>query len=318
MERAATADRLDPRGAGRTRRTGRAVGSAHPWDTRGVPDNLAPRGLLAVFAHPDDESFGAAGVLAMAVRAGVPVTLVCATNGDLGGPDQAHEMDPEIRHRELRTAMAALGVGEPIFLGYNDSGMENWERRPDGFAQVDPEAVVGRLVSIIRQVAPGVVLTFDPGGVYGHPDHVAISERATAAYRRTSGLPDGPRFLYHQAIPRSGIEEMRRIDEAQATLRGTPPREPTEDELLQQRRIAELARPDEEITTVVDVRPVLDRKLAALAAHESQMRDGSWGQAPRELIERWLGSETFVRVDPPATPGLRETWLGGLPDGIAR
>ncbi len=289
-----------------------------PDTTASPPGGATARGLLAIFAHPDDESFGAAGVLAMAAAAGVPVTVVCATNGDLGGPDDAHEMDPEVRHRELRSAMSALGVGEPIFLDYNDSGMENWERRPDAFADVDPEEVVTRLVSIVREVKPTVVLTFDPGGIYGHPDHVAISARATEAYRRTAGTPGGPRFLYHQAIPRSGIEEMRRIEEAQAALRGTPPREPTEDERLQQRRFVEMARPDEEITTIVDVRPFLDRKLAALAAHASQMRDGSWGDAPRELLERWLGTETFVRVDPPLPPGNRETELSGLRDGLER
>lgn len=269
-------------------------------------------GLLAIYAHPDDESFGSAGVMALAVEAGVPVDLVCATDGDLGGPDHAHEMDAAVRHDELRQAMRTLGVGEPIFLGYHDSGMENWAPRSDGFAAVDAEEVVGRLVAIIRDIRPAVVLTFDPGGIYGHPDHVTISARATEAYRRTSGERGGPRVLYHQAIPRSGIEEMRRLEEARAASRGTPPREPTQDERIQQQRFMELARPDDEITTVVDVRPVIDRKLAALAAHASQMRDESLATAPREEMERWLGTETFVRVDPPPAPGTRETALDGL------
>ena len=272
-----------------------------------------PRGLLAIFAHPDDESFGVGGVLALAAARGVPTNLVCATDGDLGGEAGARELDRELRRAELREAMAALGVPEPIFLGYGDSGMENWPRPVECFATADAEEVVGRLETIIADLRPAVVLTFDPGGIYGHPDHVTASARATEAYRRAARRPGGPRVLYHQAIPRSGLAEMGRIQEAFAAMRGdaaSPP--PSEDDLLQQRRFVELARPDEEVTTIVDVRSVLDRKLAALAAHASQMRNGSWADAPREMVEQFLGWETFVRVDPPPVHGERETDLRGV------
>ncbi|HEY5496146.1 MAG TPA: PIG-L family deacetylase, partial [Candidatus Limnocylindrales bacterium] len=225
----------------------------------------------------------------------------------------ARELDRELRRAELREAMAALGVPEPIFLGYRDSGMENWPRPAECFANADAEEVVGRLETILADLRPAVVLTFDPGGIYGHPDHVTASARATEAYRRAARRPGGPRVLYHQAIPRSGLAEMGRIQEAFAAMRGgaaTPP--PSEDDLLQQRRFVELARPDEEVTTIVDVRSVLDRKLAALAAHASQMRNGSWADAPREMVEQFLGWETFVRVDPPPVHGERETDLRGV------
>jgi LmbE family N-acetylglucosaminyl deacetylase len=272
-----------------------------------------PRGLLAIFAHPDDESFGVAGVLALAAARGVPTNLVCATDGDLGGEVGARQLDPELRRAELREATAALGVSDPVFLGYHDSGMENWPRPADCLANADAEEVVGRLEAIIAQLRPDVVLTFDPGGIYGHPDHVTISARATEAYRRAAARLGGPRVLYHQAIPRSGLDQMGRLQEAFAAARGgsaaTPP---TEDDLLQQRRFVELSRPDEEVTTIIDVRSVLDRKLAALAAHASQMRDGSWANAPREMVEQFLGWETFVRVDPPPVPGERETGLRGV------
>jgi len=272
-----------------------------------------PRGLLAIFAHPDDESFGVGGVLALAAARGVPTNLVCATDGDLGGEAGARELDRELRHGELREAMAALGVPEPIFLGYRDSGMENWPRPADCLATADAEEVVGRLESILAELRPAVVLTFDPGGIYGHPDHVTISARATEAYRRAARRPGGPRVLYHQAILRSGLAEMGRLQEAFAALRGdATAAQPTEDDLLQQQRFVELARPDEEVTTIVDVRSVLDQKLAALAAHASQMRDGSWANAPREMVERFLGWETFVRVDPPPLQGERETDLRGV------
>jgi LmbE family N-acetylglucosaminyl deacetylase len=276
-------------------------------------DFRPPRGLLAIFAHPDDESFGVGGVMALAAARGVPTNLVCATDGDLGGEAGARDLDRELRRGELREAMAALGVAEPIFLGYRDSGMENWPRPADCLATADAEEVVARLESILAELRPAVVLTFDPGGIYGHPDHVTISARATEAYRRAAGRPGGPRVLYHQAIPRSGLAEMGRLQEAFAALRGdVVAAAPSEDDLLQQRRFVELARPDEEVTTIVDVRSVLDRKLAALAAHASQMRDGSWANAPRETVEQFLGRETFVRVDPPPLQGERETDLRGV------
>lgn len=272
-----------------------------------------PRGLVAIFAHPDDESFGVGGVLALAAAHGVPTNLVCATDGDLGGEAGARELDRDLRHGELREAMVALGVPEPIFLGYRDSGMESWPRPADCFANADAEEVVGRLEAILAEIRPAVVLTFDAGGIYGHPDHVTISARATEAYRRAAARPGGPSVLYHQAIPRSGLAEMGRLQEALAALRGdATPAPPSEDDLLQQRRLVELARPDEEVTTIVDVRSVLDRKLIALAAHASQMRGGSWSGAPREMVERFLGWETFVRVDPPPLRGERETHLRGV------
>jgi N-acetyl-1-D-myo-inositol-2-amino-2-deoxy-alpha-D-glucopyranoside deacetylase len=270
-----------------------------------------PRGLLAIFAHPDDESFSSGGVLALAAVEGHPVHLVCATDGDMGGGEGAREMDPEIRRGELRRAAEALGISPPVFLGYRDSGMEGWEKPAGCLALADPSEVTARLMAIIQELRPAVVLTFDPGGVYGHPDHTAISAHATAAFRATAGEPGGPRVLYHQALSRSDVARMGELDAAWQTLAGEEPREPTEDDLLQQRRLLELARPDEEITTIVDVSAVVARKLAALACHASQMGGQRWDRAPREMLDAWLGRETFVRVEPPA-PGERETALRGL------
>ena len=257
------------------------------------------RGLLAIFAHPDDESFGVGGVLALAATRGEPTNLVCATDGDLGGEAGARELDRDLRRGELRDAMKALGVPAPIFLGYRDSGMENWPRPAECYANADAEEVVGRLEAILADLRPAVVLTFDPGGIYGHPDHMAVSAHATEAYRRAARRPDGPRALYHVVIPRSGLAEMDRLQESFAATRGdTAAAPPTEDDLLQRRRFVEYARPDAEVTT--------------LAAHASQMRGGGWADAPRDVLEQFLGWETFVRVDPPPVPEERETDLRGV------
>lgn len=273
-----------------------------------------PRGLLAIFAHPDDETFGAGGVLALAASAGVPTWLVCATDGDLGGAEGARELDPTLRRGELRCAMTSLGAAEPVFLGYRDSGMEGWAK-PDGCLALAPaEEVVERLVAIVRDLRPTTILTFDPGGIYGHPDHVAISAHATAAFRRAAAEAGGPTTLYHQALSRSDLARWGEMEAQLAALRGDDPAdmaEPTEDDLLQRQRFVELARPDEDVTTEVDVRTVLDRKLAAFACHASQVRD-RWTGVPRDVLEAWLGRETFIRVEPPPLPGERETVLRGV------
>jgi LmbE family N-acetylglucosaminyl deacetylase len=286
-----------------------------------------PRGLLAIFAHPDDESFGAGGTLALAAAAGNPVWVLCATNGDQGGrPGEVgvdHAMDPEIRRAELACACRELGAAEPIFLGYRDSGMEGWGAPPGSLSLAPRDEVVDRMLAVIRRLSPAVVVTFDPGGVYGHPDHVACSAAATEAYRRARAEPGGPVALYQQALPRSAVAAMRAAmeEERRRSGRADPP---TEDELRQQQAFERLARPDEEITAVIDIRPTLDRKLAALACHDSQMRGQQWtdGEHRQELERRW-GQETFVRVDPPPAPGEHEDrfvsldWGGGEAGGAA-
>jgi LmbE family N-acetylglucosaminyl deacetylase len=278
------------------------------------PDVPAPRALLAIFAHPDDETFGAGGTMALAAAAGVPTWIVCATDGDQGGAEGARELDPELRRGELRCAMRALGVAEPIFLGYGDSGMEGWAKPAGCLALADEEEVVAGLVAVIRDLRPATIVTFDPGGIYGHPDHVTISARATSAFHQAAAEPGGPTTLYHQALARSDLAQWGEMEAAWAALRGEEPAEPKEpsaDDLLQQQRFVELARPDDEVTTHVDVRSVLERKLAAFGCHASQVRE-DWSLAPREMLEAWLGRETFVRVEPPPMLGERETALRGV------
>jgi LmbE family N-acetylglucosaminyl deacetylase len=280
-------------------------------DPRDTSKSAGPRGLLAIFAHPDDESFGAGGVMALASAAGNQVWVLCVTNGDQGGRpgemDVDHSLDPEIRREELRCACRALGVAEPIFLGYRDSGMEGWGAPDGSLSLADPAEVVERMLAVIRELRPATIVTFDPGGVYGHPDHVACSATATAAYRRAAAEPGGPVALYHQALPRSAIAAMRAGQEAARAASGEPEVEPSEDDRRQQEAFAKLARPDDEITTVVPITTVLERKFAALACHDSQMRGRRWDDAAtRAEMEAMFGRETFVRVDPPPAAGEME------------
>ena len=192
--------------------------------------------------------------MALAAAAGNPVWVLCVTNGDQGGrPGEMgvdHSLDPEIRLEELRCACSEMGIAEPIFLGYRDSGMEGWGAPEGSLALADPDEVVERMVEVIRRLRPAVIVTFDPGGIYGHPDHVKCSATATAAYRQAAAEPGGPIALYHQVMPRSRIAGMRAAMEEERRRSGdtTPP---SEDDLRQQEAFERLARPDEEITTIV-------------------------------------------------------------------
>lgn len=136
----------------------------------------APRRLMAVLAHPDDESLGFGGTLARYAREGVGTYVVTATRGERGryGDGEAHPGPEElgrIREKELRAAAHELGVQEVSFLDYLDGDLD----------RADPREAIGRIVTHLRRVQPQVVLTFDPGGAYGHPDHIAICQYTTAA-----------------------------------------------------------------------------------------------------------------------------------------
>src|SRR3989338_7858462 len=158
--------------------------------------------ILAIFAHPDDESFGAGGTLAKYAHGGADVFLICATSGEVGlisDPSLAtRDTLPHVREKELRAACAALGIREPIFLGYRDSGMAGTEdnHHPACLAMAPPQEVAGELVRWIRLLRPQVVITWDPSGGYGHPDHVAVHRHATEAFARAGdreGYPEHQR-----------------------------------------------------------------------------------------------------------------------------
>ena len=163
--------------------------------------------LLAVHAHPDDESSGTGGLLRLAAQQGHTTVLVTCTNGDLGDvKDRRLRLQPRenpadrqrlaaVRHAELQRATAILGVTHLYELGYHDSGMQGWETNtePHAFAEAGVEDVASRLVHIIRQHRPDVVVTYDEEGGYGHPDHIMahrVTMAALAAAAETSSIPE--------------------------------------------------------------------------------------------------------------------------------
>lgn len=265
------------------------------------------RRLLLIFAHPDDEAFSSAGTAAKLARSGGEVALICATRGEVGpnlAPDLAtRETLPQVRERELREAARILGIREVTFLGYRDGSL----------AAADPAEAVGRLVRAVRRVRPQAVLTFGPDGVYGHPDHVAVSGLATAAFHAADdaeafppaefGEPFRPARLWYVALPR---EESAGLFRALA--------EGSED---MRRWMADLGwenlgTPAAQIDAAVDVREVAEAKLRALRAHRTQVGEDPLAGMPAEAAERLLTVEHFRLAAGTPVPGRVDDLFAGL------
>lgn len=142
--------------------------------------------LMGVFAHPDDESMGAGGLLAKYADEGVDTYLVTATRGERGWFGDEHDYPGptalgEVRERELRAAAETLGVREVAILDYVDGQLD----------RAKPAAIVGEIAAHVRRIRPHVVVTFDPNGAYGHPDHIAVCQFTTAAIVAAAQPADG-------------------------------------------------------------------------------------------------------------------------------
>ena len=280
------------------------------------PDST--RTLLAVFAHPDDESFISGGTLARYAADGVNVDLVCATRGEIGeiaDPALATpETLPEVRASELQTAADALGVRELVFLGYRDSGMAGTadNDNPEAFIQASEEDVVSKLVEIMRRIRPQVVLTFDPEGGYGHPDHIAISRYALLACKASGdpgrfaeqGSPWQPSRLFYGVFTRGRMQELR--DQMEALGHDTS---------RYDRRLAEgRGWPDENVHVTLDVSATVDAKWKALRSHRTQ--EGTFTafrDMPESVAKRFLSRESFALAWPEPSSGAH---FSELFDGV--
>ena len=258
--------------------------------------------LLAVFAHPDDESFGTGGTLARYAVEGVHVVLACATRGEAGEISDpslgTREQLAQLRERELRCACDVLGISELHFLGYRDSGMAGSPDNDDprSLVQANPAEVVGKVVRVIRQVRPQVVVTFEEGGGYGHPDHMAIHRHAVAAFRAAGDAsqypehlaedlePHAPQKLYFTALPRRFFRGLaQRLSAMGYDLSS-----------LGDFDWESMGVPDELCTTEIDVSDYVDIKLQAFQCHRSQLSpNGPFSLIPPEVRWDFMGTECF-------------------------
>jgi len=267
----------------------------------------APR-LMAVLAHPDDESLGIGGTLAKYASEGVEVFLLTATRGDGGryrgyrGDDARHpgaEALAVIREDELRAAASVLGIHDVALLDYRDQQLD----------RADPRRAIGDIAAHLRRVRPDVVVTFAPDGAYGHPDHIAISQFTTAAIVAAadpgfrSGDADGTSphavaKLYYIAWPASTWaayeSAMRKLV---STVDGVE-RQAT-------------PWPEWALTTTIDTRRFWPTVWRAVSCHESQMAAYEQLQsvAPEHHEALW-GSQSFYRAFSTVNGGrTRETDL---------
>jgi N-acetyl-1-D-myo-inositol-2-amino-2-deoxy-alpha-D-glucopyranoside deacetylase len=244
--------------------------------------------LAGVFAHPDDDTFSNAGILAMEGD-GLSYTLVVATSGEAGLIADPALATPEnlgrVREGEERAALDAVGhdAAHVVFLRYPDGGLKDVAR----------DELVDRVAETLHKARPHVVLTFGPEGVTRHEDHIAAGQACTEAFHRLrSDADSGGAFqrLLYCAIPQTELNRFRQ----ELQIRGIDPGDP-------EAPFAARGVPDSTIAFRVDCGRVIDRKLTALQAHATQREE--LDSVPEDLWMQALGEECFVQAWPPAAEG---------------
>lgn len=252
--------------------------------------STSPR-LLAIVAHPDDETFGCGSLLAHAAERGAHTVVVCATRGEAGEVEAGVEAPDGVAHlreAELRTAARLLGVAEVEVLDFVDSGMDG-EPSPRTLCRARFDEVVAAVRSALGRHRPDVVVALD--GSDGHRDHLRIR---AAVERVLTGTPT-PTYLH--CLPRSLMHEWVRhhADDSAATAYTELP---------------EIGTSDDELTTVLDTTAHLATREAAIAVHRSQR--SPYDGLPDDLRRAFLGREHLIRVNPPWLGGPVERELTGL------
>lgn len=225
-------------------------------------------GILCVYAHPDDESFGPGGAVAGYAQRGTPVDLLCATRGEEGQlgdpPVVTREGLGAAREEALRAAVRILGHRDLYLLDYHDGRV----------ADVPYAVLLEEVMDIMRRVRPTTVLTFGPYGISGHPDHIRIGAVTVDAFRRLRGSVPELQRLYYAAVPAHIARELGR--EIPGT-EGTP-------------------------NTEVPIPPAaLELQIAALAEHAKTQQDAR--EMRERLIARCPSTAYLYRVEPPLREG---------------
>ena len=294
--------------------------------------------LLTVHAHPDDETIATGGVMARYSRTGHRVICVTCTGGEHGeivvpelDTPENHARLRELRDEELRRALERLGPIESRRLGYVDSGMMGTPQNEEAgsFWTADIEEAAGRLVRIVRETRPEVIVGYNAYGGYGHPDHIRAAQVAVMAFERagdpawypeqlTEGLePWQPRKRYEAVFDLSRRMEMAKLLEERGIKSWlTPSDDETEED--RQAREEQIARMSEAVgpkTTSVDISDYIDEKLAALREHVTQLAaDHFFLALTADDWRQYMPNEDFTLSESLAPVRIPETDLfAGLP-----
>lgn len=269
---------------------------------------MATKRLLGIFPHPDDEGT-MGGALLKYGQTGIETGLICLTRGEVGEISDPALATPEtlgvVREGEMRAAAEALGVNNLWFLGYRDSGMAGTidNQNPQSLFQANPAQVVGRIVAVIREFRPQVVVTFDETGGYGHPDHITAYKHTTSAFYAAADAALYPELgpahliskLYYSSFPRSFIRTMAERLKDQ----GIPPTK----EWMAKLDPEQLGLPDEQIDVRLNVRAYMETKGRSWSMHRTQMDpNNAMAQIPEEAQREWRSYEYYhlaaTRVGP--------------------
>ncbi|GGR17316.1 N-acetyl-1-D-myo-inositol-2-amino-2-deoxy-alpha-D-glucopyranoside deacetylase [Streptomyces netropsis] len=289
---------------------------------------LPGRRLLLVHAHPDDESINNGATMAKYAAEGAHVTLVTCTLGEEGEvipPDLAHlaaDRDDTLgpyRVAELAAAMKELGVTDHRFLGgpgrYRDSGMMGAPQndRPGCFWRAEVDEAAAHLVEVIREVRPQVLVTYDPNGGYGHPDHIqahrvamrAVDLAAEPAFRRDLGDPHTVPKVYWNCVPLSVVEQgFARLREQGKDMPFPGIASPAD---------VPGVVPDAEVTAAVDSSPYASAKASAMRAHATQIAvDGPFFALSNDLGQPLLGDEFYRLVRGRAAADREDDLFAGV------
>ncbi len=260
---------------------------------------MATKRLLGVFAHPNDEGT-ISGTLLHYSALGVETALIYATRGEVGDIADQTLATPdtlgEVREAEMHAAADILHVQNLSFLGYRDSGItgspEN--QNPRAFMRARPADVIGKLVAIIRQFRPHVMITFDEAGGYGHPDHIAIYKYATGAFHAAADEVQYPELgpahtvakLYYSSFARRQLMMMSEWLEDQAY-----------EGFVKDLNVEQLGLADDQISVLLDVERYLDAKIASWEQHRTQMSSITpFSLLSPELQRKMRSSEYFQLV----------------------
>lgn len=273
--------------------------------------------LIFFGAHPDDETFGVGGTLAHYASAGVRVYYVCATRGEVGSVAPEHQQGyatlGDKRWAELKCAARILGLADVIYLGYRDSGMPGSDdnKHPEALVAAPLVQVTGRVIKLIREIKPEVVITFDPIGGYRHPDHIAIHDATVKAFH-AAGDPEqypevGPSFqpqkLYFSVFSRGLLKVAVKL----LPLFGQNPHRFGRNKDID---IASLAKMEFPVDAIVRLnRRTVKIRDKAVACYLSQADGGPPRISLFGLVNKLFGRrDLYMRAYPPGD-GYRETDL---------